>query len=189
MLTAMACRANGTFGSFVFSQADESLVHQTKNWYMTQAGYVYTMQETGRFVWLTRLIMGRCPGYVIDHANRCPMDNQRENLRHVTQTDNAANTPVRRHSKLGLKGVSFHNQSCLWKAKIIVAGKEVGLGYYHAKGTAATVFAVAHRYYHPALYPGFADMLQVLGITHMVWTDRAGRRSRGERGRYTQESN
>jgi hypothetical protein len=181
-----ARRGNDTIAAFVVDTADVAMVDAFLYWYMTGAGYVYAMRGT-KFVWLTAILLAKRPGFVIDHVNRYPPDNRRENLRYVTQADNAANTIVRRHSKSRVKGVRFHRRSGLWQARIAVRGKTVGLGYYHELVEAAAVFLVAHRYYHPALYPGFDVWTKSIGLDREPWRNRGVRRTRTTGGRYAVE--
>ena len=53
---------------------------------------------------LSHDILGRKPGFVIDHINGNPLDNRRANLRHCTQAQNMLNRKTQK-SKTGNKGV------------------------------------------------------------------------------------
>lgn len=45
----------------------------------------------GGFIHMHRQIIGDKPGYVVDHINRNPLDNRRENLRHATPHESVLN--------------------------------------------------------------------------------------------------
>ena len=129
--------------------------------------------------------MGCQSGKIIDHANRTPSDNRRENLRHISSSGNAANVAVRSHSKSGVKGISYHRQSRTWRARIQAGGQSVTLGYFREQRDAAATFIVAHRYYHEELYPGFKQLLCLLfGSIEMDWSHRASRRVRDASGQF-----
>lgn len=48
-----------------------------------------------RVVWLHKEILKPLEGYYIDHINRDTLDNRRNNLRHVTSKESAANRDAR----------------------------------------------------------------------------------------------
>lgn len=66
----------------------------------------------------------------IDHINGDRADNRLSNLRLATVVENTRNGPMRKRNRAGLKGVSFHAFSGLWRARIFVEGKERSLGYF-----------------------------------------------------------
>jgi hypothetical protein len=56
---------------------------------------------------------------IVDHINRNPLDNRRENLRVVGYCTNNHNKTIGSNNTSGYKGVYFHNQHNKW------------IGYYH----------------------------------------------------------
>lgn len=78
-----------------------------------------------------RLIFMYHYGYlplVLDHVNGDHLDNRIENLREATFTQNSMNRPG--WSTSGFKGVSKHNQTGKWQARIKVNGKDKYLGLF-----------------------------------------------------------
>lgn len=75
----------------------------------------------------------------IDHVNGNGIDNRRSNLRAATNVQNLANQPPRRHNPLGLKGVIFDAFCGLYKASIMVHGRQMNLGRFKHPDAAARV--------------------------------------------------
>lgn len=122
--------------SNVFALVDDedfSELSQFK-WYMTKTGYVARNRlspEKG-IEYLHRRLMNHPKG-LVDHANRDPLDNRRENLRTASRQENAANMRVK--ARCGLKGVTAHPGG-RWRARITVKGRQLCLGL-HATAEAA----------------------------------------------------
>jgi hypothetical protein len=72
---------------------------------LNYCGRSYRSEGKARLQWLHRFIMGE-PAGVIDHINGDGLDNRRENLRVVTQAENAANR-YRTRAKSGVVGVHW----------------------------------------------------------------------------------
>lgn len=98
-----------------------------------------------RIIWA--MVNGPIPdGMDIDHINRNGLDNRMSNLRLATRSENLQNS-VRRN-KHGVKGVSLHKKSGLWRSEIMVNMRKVDLGYFKTKGEAAVARAKAAIRYH-----------------------------------------
>lgn len=76
------------------------------------------------------------PGMTVDHVNRNPLDNRRENLRFVTKGGNIQNLTPRRGCTSRHRGVSFHRASGLWHARVTLNGRTTSLGYHHTEDQA-----------------------------------------------------
>lgn len=94
---------NGTF-QFVVDGDDKDTVRQY-NWHITSTGYVSTSiyeDEKQKSLLLHRLIMnvpyfpGKGAKESVDHINRNPLDNRKENLRVVSQTEQNLNQKKKR---------------------------------------------------------------------------------------------
>lgn len=76
---------------------------------------------------LHRYILNPPKSMTVDHINRNPLDNRKENLRICTQFINNQNQS---HNTSGKVGVSYCKKDCKYKAYIKVNGKQINLGYY-----------------------------------------------------------
>ena len=74
-------------------------------------------------------IMGKKPGYVIDHKDGDGLNNQRNNLRHVTFRQNLQNRHAPKIHKY--PGVGFHKPTQKWHARITINRSVKSLGYYN----------------------------------------------------------
>jgi hypothetical protein len=66
----------------------------------------------------------------IDHINRNPLDNRKENLRLVDHHTNCMNRANNKKSKSGIKGVHWCNTHKLWKVTKSEKGKHLNFGYF-----------------------------------------------------------
>ena len=90
-------------------------------WHLSHYGYVTTRYS----VKLHQIIIGRVKGLDINNDKK---DNRRNNLRHVTRTQNSMNRKV-----CGVYMIKGCNR---WEAKIIVNGKNNHLGYFKTESGA-----------------------------------------------------
>jgi len=83
-------------------------------------------------IYMHRGIMGLCRGdkMVIDHIDRNPRNNQRNNLRICTVAENGRNTALNSRNTSGYKGVCWNKNQKLWMASIRVHGKRTHLGCF-----------------------------------------------------------
>jgi hypothetical protein len=96
---------------------------------------------------------GRClrqpDKHEIDHINLIKDDNRICNLREATRTGNVRNVGVKKHNKLGVKGVRRHLQSpSKFEASITVNGKRIYLGLYKSVEEASAAYAAASKRFH-----------------------------------------
>lgn len=69
----------------------------------------------------------------IDHINGIVDDNRIENLRVATSSQNNHNCKWRNNNTSGIKGVSWHKRSQMWRADICVNYKQIWLGSFRLK--------------------------------------------------------
>lgn len=77
---------------------------------------------------------GEWPPFEIDHEDRNPSNDKWSNLRPASDTQNQANRPCRKDSKLGVKGVikvyDGKRVGSKYAARIQRDGKRVNIGYF-----------------------------------------------------------
>lgn len=74
-------------------------------------------------------VIGKPPkGKVTDHKNGNGLDNQEENLKHVTNRENCQNKHIQRTSKY--PGVYWNKERNKWQSNIKINGKTKYLGRY-----------------------------------------------------------
>jgi hypothetical protein len=117
---------------------------------MSSKGYVYISigykkYQAHRLAWLW--MRGNFPAKEIDHINGNPSDNRWCNLRYATRAQNQQNRKRAVVNTSGLKGVSFHKQSGLWRARITAQGKRVHLGGFNCPTAAHIAYCKAAKAY------------------------------------------
>lgn len=116
-------------------------------WYETN-GYI-AAKINGKERKFHRCILDVPNGYEIDHINRKPNDNRKENLRIVTHTGNMANLSVRRNNKWGCKGIYACPNG--YRAQININGTRKYLGSFRTLEEAISAREQAEREYQEPL--------------------------------------
>lgn len=81
-----------------------------------------------RLAWL--YVYGEFPLEQIDHTNHDRTDNRIDNLRCVSNQENAMNASKRKDNKSGTVGVSWYNRYNKWVVQIKANNKRIHLGYF-----------------------------------------------------------
>lgn len=90
----------------------------------------------------------------IDHIDGNKLNNQRNNLRLATKSQNGINRGVQKNSSSGYKGVCFNSKNKSWESRIYIYKKCVYLGSSLNKEQAAIKYNEAAMYF----YGGFAKL-------------------------------
>lgn len=96
-------------------------------WHKRPYGYYYGYVN-GKNISLSKFVMNYSGIDYIDHINRNPLDNRRENLRIVTPAQNMMNKSSSKGSSS--KYVGVHKKGNKFKAQIRVDGENIVLGTY-----------------------------------------------------------
>lgn len=131
-----------TGGSARVSDEDFDFLSQW-NWSRNTNGYIYRHKYFPKGVKVINtmhtLIFERmgCLGSP-DHKDRDKLNNQRENLREASGTENQANKGVQTNNTSGYKGVSRHRGK--WRAVIARKKVQFHLGYFSTPEQAALAY-------------------------------------------------
>ena len=79
---------------------------------------------------LHRIIMDDPEDLIVDHINRNPLDNRRDNLRIVSIQENNMNLSIRKTNKSGVSGVCWDKDANKWRADIAYKKKKINLGRF-----------------------------------------------------------
>lgn len=100
-----------------------------------------------RIAWF--YVHGSWPAQEIDHINLSRDDNRIANLREANRAENNRNVGLKRHNKLGVKGVHRHSQAKhKFVAAITVDGRSRYLGMFDTAEEAHACYERASEQYH-----------------------------------------
>ena len=88
---------------------------------------------------------------IIDHIDRNPLNNCKNNLRISNKSTNAFNCDIRSNNKSGVTGVCYIPKINLWRSYINYQGKRIELGYFKNKKDAIISRLNAENFYYPGL--------------------------------------
>ena len=114
---------------------------------------VLTIKGKPRYLKSHRIIFaltnGRWPDGEVDHEDRAKSNNQTENLREATRSQNGQNTTLRSTNKSGFKGVDWHKRGRKWVASITVDRRDIHLGLFTDILDAIAARQAAELEHHP----------------------------------------
>lgn len=124
--------SSNTNKEFLFDLEDYDKI---KNicWYENKNGYMVN-RTNNKTIYLHKMIMNILDNNeIIDHINRNPLDNRKENLRIATIRENSMNGSKRNTNKSGIIGVCWGNNERKWISYITVNYKHKHLGRFDNK--------------------------------------------------------
>lgn len=139
-------RGNGK-NALVSDEDYESLIKY--RWTLDSYGYALRSAHKdlgkGKTISMHRQVFGSTDAFRIDHIDRNSLNNQRENLREATQTQNLQNRGEQSNNTSGYKGVCYltangHQRRKRWIAQIKIDGKQKRIGYFHTAKEAALAY-------------------------------------------------
>lgn len=143
----MPFKLKGKVKTFLIDYADYADVSQY-SWAIDTRGYVSRKlprngQKKRKQIRLHTHLMNTPKGMVIDHINRNPSDNRRQNLRICSYSLNSVNKRLQSNNTSGYRGVSWDNKLNKWQANITVNGFQMNLGRFLTKEEAAEAYRKA----------------------------------------------
>jgi hypothetical protein len=111
-------------------------------WFISEDGYVRHIFNTKTKIlvsYLHRKIMNCPKGKMVDHINHDKLDNRKENLRIVSNSENQMNQKVRKSSSK-YKGVYWNNHCKNWISQLKCKNKLFYLGIFNSEVEAAKVY-------------------------------------------------
>lgn len=100
-----------------------------------------------RIIWLW--VTGKWPSHEIDHRDTVKSNNQWNNLREATPSQNHFNIKLKKHNTSGYKGVS-RTPSGRWHVKITINYKQIYLGTFSTAKIGYRAYCNAAKKYHGA---------------------------------------
>ena len=105
-----------------------------------------------------QLIMPCLPCFEPDHIDGNKLNNQRQNLRPATRSQNNANRGPQRNNTTGFKGVYLKRNTGRYLAQIQVNKRIIYLGYHDTPEDAARAYdQAARRYFGPFAHTNFEE--------------------------------
>lgn len=130
---------------------EDYLVFKSYVWKTDPKGYIFRSTPKGKVFLHSEVVKFRT-GHVggVDHKNRIPNDNQFDNLRPATKSENSMNQGVRRDSTSGYKGVTYSKEFNCYVARIQFRDVRIWLGKHKDAESAARAYDRAALQYHKA---------------------------------------
>lgn len=144
-----SCKRRGRQKANVVAHAlvDNDLGRLDSFFWLLHTGYA-ARHAKGRPVFMHHDVIGRAPGLEVSHKNADKLDNRRENLEHVTRSDNMLNPAdgaLGSNRSCGLRGVTRDDRSRSlarpWRGKVTVRGKTHQTPRFATAGEAANALA------------------------------------------------
>lgn len=129
---------------FVSHVSDHRFEYLTKhNWRAVKSKKTYyaVTKINAKHVRMHRLIMGVTDqNILIDHEDRNGLNNQDENLRIATNSQNCMNRGLRKDNTSGYKGVAWHKNVKKWTVCVTKNGKQNYIGQFDSKEEAVLAY-------------------------------------------------
>jgi hypothetical protein len=143
-------RKDGTTFQVQVDDADLESVRVAGPWHVWTDGkrrtmYVLRNAPSGEHIRLHRFLTDAAPGVSVDHRDGNGLNNQRENLREASRSENLGNRQRNRNNQTGLKGIYLDKKSGLYRAEIQVRGERKHLGRFDSPEAAHRAYCLAAR--------------------------------------------
>jgi hypothetical protein len=130
---------NKNFGQYIALVDDEDYLKVSKfNW--CKAGDYAQSSLNGKVILMHRLVMGYPKGLQIDHINHDGLNNQKQNLRLATHSQNIANTRKSSPHSSRFIGVCLVKKTGMFQSSISFQGKRYHLGNFKDEHQAGLMY-------------------------------------------------
>lgn len=113
-----------------FAIVDDNDYDNLKKWKWRKNNHGYVRRSAANGEYLHRYILQAPDNKLVDHINRNPLDNRRENLRPVTASENNINQRLKVNNKSGFRGVCWHKAANKWAVEIKFNNSKTHVGIY-----------------------------------------------------------
>lgn len=97
-------------------------------------------EKKSQTIFMHNEVLEKINGMQTDHKNRNGLDNQKENLRHATESQNKANRSKRLGTVSGYTGVYFEKKTNRWRARYQAFNIRKTIGYFSTPEEAAMAY-------------------------------------------------
>ena len=104
--------------------------------------------ESPQRIFMHRVLLKAKADQLIDHKDTDGLNNQKENLRFCTRSENARNRKSMKKSTSKYLGVSWDKEKSRWRGNITKNGKNIKLGTFKIEKEAAVIYNIAARKYY-----------------------------------------
>lgn len=140
---------------FFVDKADLDLI-AAHSWRIYRVHITYYKVETSASVQgkiihfaLATFLLSTPKGMMVDHIDRDPMNNRRDNLRLATGEQNSRNVPKTSAKRSSIyKGVCWHKRKNKWIAMCAVNSRNKFLGYFNDEIEAAKAYDLSAKELH-----------------------------------------
>ena len=109
-------------------------------WEWSYKGGYACKRKQGKNIWMHRLIIETPQGMQTDHIDGDGLNNQRNNLRVCTWSQNQANRGKQKNNTSGYKGVCWDKREKKWRVTICSDGIRYHVGLFVSKTEAARAY-------------------------------------------------
>lgn len=136
--------------SFLIDLEDYKIVSQYR-WNLNTGYWKRRSNKNNPYRQLHRMIMKAKDDEIVDHINRNPNDNRKENLRICNENQNKRNRSLYKNNKTGVSGVYFNKNK--YFAYIRIDNKQIRLGSFTNKNDAIKIRLGAEAKYFREFAP------------------------------------
>lgn len=116
-------------------------------------------------IYIHRLIANAKDGDIVDHIDRNPLNNRKNNLRLVSSSQNSQNKSLQVNNTSGFIGVYWISEKNKWRAEIQINGESKSLGYFHEKNEAIIARLKAEKQYFGEEFAPQRNLFNEYGIS------------------------